>query len=89
MSNLMLSLLGAISAFERSLIHERQAEGIKAAMKKGIRFGRPEKLTPVQKDEIRSRVLSEEKDSLAKEYGISRQTVYAVLKQSSFVPQIE
>lgn len=83
MSNLMLSLLGAIAAFERSLILERQAEGIKAAMKRGIKFGRPEKLLPADKEEIKARaVVGQSKDELAKIYGVSRPTIYSVLKQA-------
>ena len=79
--SLQLQIIGCVAEFERNMIKSRQLEGIRAAQLKGTRFGRPEKLTPVQKEEIRSRALSEEKDSLAQEYGVSRQTVYAVLKQ--------
>jgi DNA invertase Pin-like site-specific DNA recombinase len=42
MSMLMLSIMGAVAEFERSIIRERQTEGIKIAKtKKGcIRVGR-------------------------------------------------
>ena len=41
MSNLLLSLLGAVAEFERSMIRERQREGIALAKKKG-RLQRPQ-----------------------------------------------
>jgi len=36
MSNLLLSLLGAVAEFERALIRERQKEGIAVAKKNGL-----------------------------------------------------
>lgn len=85
--SLQVQIIGCVAEFERSIIKSRQKEGIRAAQLKGTRFGRPEKLTPVQKAEIRFRALSEEKEALAKEFGISRQTVYTVLRETSFAPQ--
>jgi len=82
MARLLLQLLGSFSQFERSIIRERANEGIKAAQKRGIRFGRPVKLTEQQKLEIRSRaVWGTSKKALAAEYGISTQLVYVVLKE--------
>lgn len=40
MSNLLLSLLGAVAEFERSMIRERQREGIALAKKAGVYKGR-------------------------------------------------
>ena len=37
---LLFTMLGAIAEFERDLINERVREGIEAAKKKGIQFGR-------------------------------------------------
>ena len=37
---LQLTMLGAIAEFERAMIKERQLEGIEAAQKKGVKFGR-------------------------------------------------
>ena len=78
MSNLLLSLLGAVAEFERSMIRERQREGIELAKKAGVYKGRKPSLTPVQVAEIRKRVKAgEQKTGLAAEYQISRQTLYA------------
>src|ERR1017187_6053579 len=80
MSNLLLSLLGAVAEFERSLIRERQREGIELAKKKGVYKGRKPSLTKVQIAEIRRRVKAcEKKAALAAEFRISRQTLYAAL----------
>ncbi len=80
MATLLLSLLGAVAEFERSMIRERQREGIELAKKKGVYKGRKPALTPVQVAEIRKRVeAGEKKARLAAEYQISRQTLYTVL----------
>lgn len=84
MANLMLSLLGAVAEFERALIRERQREGIAKAKAKGVYAGRGAKLTPEQVAEVKAKVAERKAgvsmDSIAKEYGISRQTLYAYLK---------
>ena len=80
MSNLLLSLLGAVAEFERSMIRERQREGIDLAKKAGVYKGRKPSLTPVQVAEIRKRVeAGEKKARLAVEFRISRQTLYSAL----------
>lgn len=80
MSNLLLSLLGAVAEFERSMIRERQREGIALAKKAGVYKGRKPSLTTVQVAEIRKLVAAGEKKArLAAEYRISRQTLYSAL----------
>ncbi|XKH00175.1 recombinase family protein [Marinobacter nauticus] len=77
---LQLQMMGAFAQFERSMIRERQKEGIAAAKKKGKQIGAKRKLSPEQVAEINSRLASgETKKALAHEYGISRQTLYAAL----------
>jgi DNA invertase Pin-like site-specific DNA recombinase len=66
MSILMLSIMGAVSEFERAIIRERQREGIALAKKAGVYKGRKPSLTPVQIAEIRKRVKAgEQKTGLA------------------------
>ena len=80
MSHLLLSLLGAVAEFERSMIRERQREGIALAKKAGVYKGRKPSLTALQVAEIRKRAAAgEKKTGLAAEYGISRQTLYSAL----------
>lgn len=45
-SDIVLQLLSFVAENERTAIRERQAEGIKAAQKRGVRFGRPQKKLP-------------------------------------------
>src|ERR1700677_2947138 len=80
MSNLLLSLLGAVAEFERSMIRERQREGIALAKKKGVYKGRKPSLTAEQVKEIRARLgAGERKTTLAHEFKVSRQTLYTAI----------
>ena len=80
MNKLMLQMMGAFAEFERALIKERQREGIAQAQKKGVKIGRQPVLNDTQVKEIKLRVAGgETKSTLAKEYGISRQTLYSAL----------
>ena len=77
MSKLLLSVMGAFAEFERSLIKERQREGIALAKQKGVYKGRKPSLTPEQVETLRTRVnAGETRASLARQFGISRETVY-------------
>lgn len=83
MANLMLSVMGAFAEFERSLIHERQREGIALARLRGAYRGRKKSLSSEQQIEVRQRAKNgEPKAQLAREFGISRETLYQYLKQS-------
>lgn len=80
MSKLMLSVMGAISEFERTLIRERQREGIAKAKKKGKYKGRARVLTPIQAQELKAlAVPGSNKSDLARKFGISRKSVYRYL----------
>jgi DNA invertase Pin-like site-specific DNA recombinase len=77
MSKLLLSVMGAFAEFERSLIRERQREGIALAKKGGVYKGRKKSLTTERAEELRRRVAAgEKKTALAREFGISRETLY-------------
>ena len=56
MSKLLLQVMGAFAEFERSLIKERQLEGIAAAKKKGKHLGRAPSLTDDQIEEAISMI---------------------------------
>jgi DNA invertase Pin-like site-specific DNA recombinase len=76
----MLHILGGVAQFERSLIRERQREGIALAKKAGVYKGRKPSLTPEQAEKLRERAKSgEKKTMLAAEFGISRETLYKYL----------
>jgi DNA invertase Pin-like site-specific DNA recombinase len=70
-ATLLMSLLGAVAEFERSMIRERQREGIELAKKKGVYKGRKPSLTKEQVVEIRKRAKAgEKKAALVAEYRI-------------------
>jgi DNA invertase Pin-like site-specific DNA recombinase len=84
MANLMLSVMGAFAEFERALIRERQAEGIAKAKQRGAYKGRKKSLTENQILALINRAASgEAKTMLAKEFGISRETVYTYLRAAA------
>ena len=68
---------GRLRGVERSLIRERQREGIALAKKVGVYKGRKKSLTTERAEELRRRVAAgEKKTALAREFGISRETLY-------------
>ena len=81
MANLLLSVMGAFAEFERELIRERQREGIVLAKQRGAYRGRKKALSTEQVAALQSRASAgEQKAKLAREYGISRETLYQYLK---------
>jgi len=83
MANLMLSVMGAMAEFERSLIRERQREGVQIAKAKGLYTGRKKSLSQEQLSELQKRIAEgEKKASLARHFNISRETLYQYVKLS-------
>lgn len=81
MSNLLLSVMGAFAEFERTLIKERQMEGIDLAKKRGAYKGRKVSLSDDQIAQLKEQVaLGNNKSELAKEFGISREILYKYLR---------
>jgi DNA invertase Pin-like site-specific DNA recombinase len=82
-ANLMLSVMGAFAEFERALIRERQREGIALAKQRGAYRGRKKALSPEKAAELRQRADDgTQKATLAREFGISRETLYQYLRGS-------
>lgn len=80
MNTLLLSMLGAVAEFERSLIRERQAEGIALAKARGVYKGRKPSLSPEQVADARQRVAQGvPKAAIARDLGVTRQTLYTAL----------
>ena len=83
MATLLLSMMGAFAEFERALIRERQLEGIALAKKRGAYKGRARSLDPDQVAQMRARCeAGETKASLARSFGVSRETVYQYLRDA-------
>ena len=80
-SVLLLSVMGAVAEFERAIIKERQAEGIRIAKQKGIYKGRTNALNPEQVTEIMEKLATGvSKSKIAREYKICRETLYKYLR---------
>ena len=77
MATLLLSVMGAFAEFERSLIRERQREGVAIAKAKGLYRGRKPKLDAAQIEEAKTKIaLGVSKARIAREMGITRMTLY-------------
>lgn len=77
---LHLHIIGAVAEFERALIRERQREGIAIAKTRGKYKGRKAMLSDEQVGEICNRTGGNKSVvQLAREYGVSRQTIYRIL----------
>ena len=80
-ATLLLSVMGAFAEFERSLIRERQREGIALARQRGAYRGRARALNAEQVVQLCQRVAGgAPKAKLAREFGVSRETVYQYLR---------
>ena len=79
---LMFNMLGAIAQFETEIRAERQAEGIRKSISKGVKFGRRALL---EEDQIKR--LKEKREQgatikeLMNEFGIGKVSVYNYLKR--------
>src|ERR1035437_10692761 len=90
MANLMLSVMGAFAEFERALIRERQREGIVLAKQRGVYRGRKRVLSPDGLADARRRVdAGDKKAQIARELGISRETLYQYFARRREAARIE
>jgi DNA invertase Pin-like site-specific DNA recombinase len=81
LNKMLLAMLGAVAEFERAMILERQREGIAIAKAQGKYKGGQFKLSNDRATELRRRASAgENKAALAREFCISRQSLYSYLK---------
>lgn len=84
MANLMLSVMGAFAEFERALIRERQREGIALAKQRGAYRGRKKALSATVIADLCRRInAGDKKAQVARDYGISRETLYQYLREAA------
>jgi DNA invertase Pin-like site-specific DNA recombinase len=84
MDKLMLSMLGGFAEYERTLIRERQREGIIKAKQRGVYKGRCKKIKDaalITQIVSEARALGANKTRIAAAYGISRETLYNYMQQ--------
>jgi DNA invertase Pin-like site-specific DNA recombinase len=73
---LMLTVLGGLAEFERSLILARTSEGRTRAKARGVKFGRKLALTPHQRSEaLARRAAGESLVEIARSYAVSHSTI--------------
>ena len=73
---LMLTVLGGLAEFERDLIRARTSEGRERAKARGVKLGRPHKLTPHQRQEIlRRKENGEAVREIARSYNVHNSTI--------------
>ena len=82
---LMLTVLGGLAEFERELIRARTGEGRKRAKERGVRFGRPRKMTPHQRQEALQRLAAGETQAdVARTYNVDATTIGRLLGDRPF-----
>lgn len=80
-AKLMLGLLGSVAEFERSIIRERQAEGIARAKERGVYKGRAKALTVEQVEQAKMWIDEGiPKTKVAERLGVGRTTLYEYIK---------
>ena len=73
---LMLTVLGGLAEFERELIRARTGEGRERAKARGVKMGRPPKMTAHQmKEALRRRDAGEPMRDIARSYNVSHSTI--------------
>jgi DNA invertase Pin-like site-specific DNA recombinase len=81
----MLTVLGGLAEFERSLIVARTGEGRKRAKDRGVRFGRPRKLTHHQRQEAIQRLSAGETQmDIARSFNLHHTTIGRLATASPF-----
>jgi DNA invertase Pin-like site-specific DNA recombinase len=67
----MVVVIGGLAEFERELIRARTGEGRERAKARGVRFGRPRKMTPHQRQEALQRLAAcETQADVARTYNV-------------------
>ena len=82
---LMVTILGGLAEFERSLIIARTSDGRTRAKARGVKFGRPPTLTAHQRKEAIQRLAEGAVQAdLARSYGVSQATISRLAAPSPF-----
>ena len=81
-SDIVLQVLSFVAENERNNIKERQAEGIRIAKEKGVKFGRPKKVLPPNTNDILLKFIHKEitNTEASTFIGISRGTFFRLVK---------
>ena len=79
---IILQVLSFVAENERINIKQRQAEGIRIAKEKGVKFGRPKATLPPNTNNILDKYINKELTNIeaAKLIGVSRGTFFRLVK---------
>jgi DNA invertase Pin-like site-specific DNA recombinase len=81
----MAASSGGLAEFERELIRARTGEGRKRAKDRGVKFGRPRKMTPHQRQEALQRLREgETMADVARTYNVDAATIGRLAAASPF-----
>lgn len=82
-SDIVLQVLSFVAENERINIKQRQAEGIRIAKEKGVKFGRPKTILPTNTINILDKYINKELTNIlaAKLIGVSRGTFFRLVKE--------
>ena len=88
-SDIVLQVLSFVAENERINIKQRQAEGIRIAKEKGVKFGRPKVKLPVNTNEILNKYINKElkHDEATKLIGVSRGTFFNLVKERKLIKE--
>ena len=79
---LIITVMAGIAEFERDLIRQRSHDGRQAAKKRGVKFGRPAKLSPAQTKLIQdARNNGCSVGELSTAFSVSKDTIYRSLNR--------
>lgn len=79
---MIMIVFAGIAEFERDLIRERTSAGREAALERGVRFGRPDKLSE-EKKALAMRFIEEGKSvmQIADTFNVNRNTIYRLIEK--------
>jgi len=76
----MWQMIGVLAELERSMISERTRAGVKAAQRRGVKFGPKPKMNPQQIEHARKLIdAGEDRQKVAALFKVSRKTLYRTL----------
>lgn len=86
-SDIVLQVLSFVAENERTNIKQRQAEGIRIAKEKGVKFGRPKVILPPNTNDILDKYINRELTNTiaAQLIGISRGTFFRLVKDKKLL----
>lgn len=86
-SDIVLQVLSFVAENERINIKQRQAEGIRIAKEKGVKFGRPKVILPPNTNDILDKYINRELTNTvaAQLIGVSRGTFFRLVKDKKLL----